>query len=183
MNPPPGPIFRTPGPIFRFCPKCASENMRRTENHALHCADCGFLFYLNSSAAVAVIISDDDGRILLTRRAREPEKGLWDLPGGFVDPGETAENAVKREIMEELNLAVATSTYLESAPGTYCYAGITYAIINLVFLCRVKHFNGMRAGDDVSEILFLKKDEIDPDQIGLESIKSILCPSLHERNV
>jgi NAD+ diphosphatase len=173
----------TPGLIFRFCPKCASENMRRTESHAQHCADCGFLFYLNSSAAVAVFIEDDDGRILLTRRAKEPGKGMWDLPGGFVDPGETAENAVKREIKEELNLEVTGSTYRDSVSGNYCYAGITYAIINLVFICRVKHFAGMRAGDDVSEIRFFKKDEIDPDQIGLESIKSILFSLLGERNV
>ena len=165
---------RTTAPVFRFCPKCASECMDRSENHAMRCGACGFEFFINASGAVAVLIRDDNDRLLLTRRAKEPAKGMWDLPGGFVDPGETAENAVKREIKEELNLDVVESAYLGSAPGTYRYAGVTYYILNLVFLCKVKHFDDMRAADDVSEILFLKKDEIDPDKIGLESIRSIL---------
>lgn len=120
----------------------------------MRCTACGFQFFINSSAAVVALIKDDDNRILLTRRAKEPAKGLWDLPGGFVDPGETVENAVKREIKEELNLDVAESVYLGSTPGTYCFSDVTYQIINLIFLCRVDHLDALRAGDDVSEIIF-----------------------------
>ncbi len=168
MNQVPGTI------IFRFCPECGSDCMDRSEKNVMRCTACGFQFFINSSAAVVALIKDDDNRILLTRRAKEPAKGLWDLPGGFVDPGETVENAVKREIKEELNLDVAESVYLGSTPGTYCFSDVTYQIINLIFLCRVDHLDALRAGDDVSEIIFLKKDEIKLDQIGLESIRSVL---------
>jgi ADP-ribose pyrophosphatase YjhB (NUDIX family) len=55
---------------------------------------------------VGAIINDDDGRLLLVQRGHAPAQGLWSIPGGRVEPGETDEQAVRREIAEETGLVV-----------------------------------------------------------------------------
>ncbi len=70
---------------------------------------------------VGAIITDAAGRLLLIRRGHEPGKGLWSLPGGRVEPGETDEQALSREVMEETGLAVAPGPLIgavrRGAPG------------------------------------------------------------------
>ncbi|MFO7963415.1 MAG: NUDIX domain-containing protein [Desulfobacterales bacterium] len=159
---------------FRFCPACGSSRLNRPESNAVGCMVCGFIFFINMAAAVAAVIRDEKRRILLTRRLKDPAKGLWDLPGGFVNPGESAENALMREIKEELNLEISRAFYMGSTPGTYRFADVDYRVLNLIFACTPKDLNGMRVGDDVAEITFLSPSEIDFEQIGLASIKSVL---------
>ena len=69
------------------------------------------LFYksvgIHKNNGMVVIIRDSQNRVLLTKRAFDPGKGTFDLPGGFVDPLEQSETAVDREIREELNLKIA----------------------------------------------------------------------------
>ncbi|MGY1807294.1 NUDIX hydrolase [Blastococcus sp. SYSU D00669] len=55
---------------------------------------------------VGAVVRDGAGRLLLIRRGQEPSRGLWSLPGGRVEPGETAEQAVVREVREETGLDV-----------------------------------------------------------------------------
>jgi 8-oxo-dGTP diphosphatase len=55
---------------------------------------------------VGAVVRDDAGRLLLIRRGQEPSRGLWSLPGGRVEPGETLEAAVVREVREETGLDV-----------------------------------------------------------------------------
>ena len=57
-------------------------------------------------ACVGAIIRDETGRVLLVRRANEPGRGLWSLPGGRIEPGEAEEAAVRREVYEETGLVV-----------------------------------------------------------------------------
>ncbi len=60
----------------------------------------------NRVRCVGAIITDDDGRLLLVQRGHAPAQGLWSIPGGRVEPGETDEQAVMREIAEETGLVV-----------------------------------------------------------------------------
>jgi ADP-ribose pyrophosphatase YjhB (NUDIX family) len=80
----------------------------------LRCEACGFELYLNVAAAVAGLIRDERGRLLITVRGKEPGKGKWDLPGGFADPNESAEQALAREIREEVGLEVTAMRYFGS---------------------------------------------------------------------
>jgi ADP-ribose pyrophosphatase YjhB (NUDIX family) len=57
-------------------------------------------------ACVGAIIRDESGRVLLVRRANEPGRGLWSLPGGRIEPGEAEEAAIIREVLEETGLVV-----------------------------------------------------------------------------
>ena len=106
--------------LFNFCPRCGSERFVEHNTKAKVCRQCGFQYYHNSSAAVAgFIISSNGQELLLCTRAKNPYKGTLDLTGGFVDNEETAEEAICREIKEELNLDVTKATYLFSLPNTY----------------------------------------------------------------
>ena len=89
---------------FNYCPKCGKKTLQGNPRR-IECSACGFVFYFNAASAVAAIIQKDN-TILLTTRAREPEKGKLDLPGGFVDHNETAQEALQREIREELNIEI-----------------------------------------------------------------------------
>ena len=97
---------------FKFCPCCGG---RFVENDfkSKRCEACGFVLYLNPAASTAAFIVDD-GKLLVVERAKEPAKGTLDLPGGFVDCYETAEQGIEREVLEELGLAVKSKKYIFS---------------------------------------------------------------------
>lgn len=65
------------------------------------CPRCGFVHYFPPQVAAIAILTREDGRFLLVKRGEDPGKGLWGLPGGFVEVGETIEMALAREIREE----------------------------------------------------------------------------------
>lgn len=89
----------------RFCPRCAGPALV-DHPRALHCEACGYEAYWNPKPVACALTETRDGRIILLRRGFEPGKGLWTIPGGFVDLGETVEDAAVREAMEELRIEV-----------------------------------------------------------------------------
>ena len=98
--------------IFKYCPCCGSSRYITNSFKSKKCEDCGFEQFLNPSAAYVALIRDAEGRLLVTRRLYEPAKGTLDLPGGFADMGETAEEGVAREVKEETNLIVTSCRFL-----------------------------------------------------------------------
>ena len=76
---------------FQYCPVCGgklnSKNLKTDEPDRLVCTKCSFVFYLDPKV-VACSIVEMDGRIVLLKRAIDPQKGKWVLPGGYVDRGE-----------------------------------------------------------------------------------------------
>lgn len=106
---------------YSFCPRDGArlESSFHSDGRFLPtCGHCGFVDYGNPKPCVAVLITQQ-GQLLLARRAVEPCKGMWDIPGGFVDHGETAEEAVSREMLEETGLEVRITQYLGSLCDTY----------------------------------------------------------------
>jgi NAD+ diphosphatase len=159
-------------PYLRFCPKCGSGDLVRPIVGKMVCRSCGFELYFNAAAAVMAFITDDQGRLLVTRRARDPQKGALGLPGGFVELGESAEQAVVREVKEETALDVVSSVYLCSGANTYPYKGVVYKSVDLAFACRVRDIDEMRAADDVAELHWLRPEEIDPHQFAFDSMRT-----------
>ena len=156
---------------FRFCPKCGSKQFVEHNEKSKKCTDCGFVYYFNSSAAVVAVIGNDKGEILVARRAKEPAKGTLDLPGGFIDLYETAEEAVAREIEEEAGLLINSSQYLVSIPNIYLYSGFEVHTVDIFFKCNVNDFHHLTPQDDVSELLFIALDRLNPADFGLVSIR------------
>jgi NAD+ diphosphatase len=138
------------------------------------CRACDFQYFQNAAAAVMAIICDPEGQILFTRREREPAKGKLDLPGGFVDPLETAETALAREVLEETGLVVTATRFLTTFTNRYVYRGVTYYTLDLAFVCTVPDLMPLGAHDEVTETLFLAPTDIDMDEIGFESVRNVL---------
>jgi NAD+ diphosphatase len=159
---------------FVFCPKCGARALRSQPPYAYHCDACGFTFYMNIAAATAAIIIDEQNRLLVATRAKDPAKGTLDLPGGFVDPDETGEEALVREVREELNLEVVETTYLFSIPNEYPYGGVLYHTLDMVYRCRVNDFAGLKAADDVATVQWIALRQLEPDKFGLKSIREII---------
>jgi 8-oxo-dGTP diphosphatase len=113
---------------MRFCPLCATALGRAPvppdQREQSVCPSCDFVFYLNPKV-VAGTIPEQDGRLLLTRRAINPGHGLWTFPGGFVDFGETVSDAAVRETFEETGLTVDITGLL----NVYSYPGSPVIIV------------------------------------------------------
>ena len=122
---------------FNLCPMCGSKNIQNKNDRKWFCPDCGFDLYCNVAASVGVLIFDDDRNFLFEKRAKEPKKGLWTQPGGFIDADESAEEAVDRECREELGARVTDIRYLGSYPNTYEYKNITYKTCDMFFSAKI----------------------------------------------
>ena len=168
-------INTLPQKSLTYCPFCGSDNtFFDEEGHFFKCRKCDFQLFINASAAVAVFIEDNNGKLLLTERSADPAKGKLDLPGGFVDVMETAEEAAIREIKEELNLDISNLQYITSHPNRYVYNGLLYYTLDLAYRCSVESFSVIQARDDIDSFHFLPTAEIELSDIGLDSIRVLV---------
>jgi len=145
--------------LFSFCPYDGTRLAAHGdgEGHARPaCPACGFVDYANPKPCVAVVI-EDNGRVLLGRRAFEPSVGLWDILGGFLEAGETAEDAVHREIAEESGLQVRITHYLGSFPDVY--GPWEVPTLNLGFAA-VPIGGALRSASDVAELRWFAADQL-----------------------
>jgi ADP-ribose pyrophosphatase YjhB (NUDIX family) len=141
---------------FRFCPVCGGNLLRQIlkeqEPSRLVCSRCNFVFYLDPKV-VACSIVEMDGRIVLLKRAIDPQRGKWVLPGGYVDRGETVTAAAIRETQEECGLVTRIARLL----GVYSYAGRPAVVVVYV----AERVSGeLVAGDETEEFGLYPKDEI-----------------------
>ena len=110
---------------------------------------------------VGAVVRDAEGRLLLVQRANEPGRGLWSVPGGRVEPGETAREAVVREVAEETGLPVVVTGLAgvveRAAPG-----GGVYVIEDFTArLAPGTDPDALRSGDDASAAAWVPVDELD----------------------
>ena len=99
----------------RFCPRCGGPLEARQSGHVLACTSCGKEQFPRTDAAVIMLITDDEDRALLGRQPIWPA-GRWSTLAGFVEPGESLEDAVRREVREESGVEVGEVAYMASQP-------------------------------------------------------------------
>ena len=128
---------------FKICPQCGVTPETPGES-PFRCASCDFCFYFSPTAAVGAIITNADQELLFLIRSKDPGKGKLGLPGGFVDAGESLEESLYREVLEETSLKVCTSKYLCSFPNQYDYRGFTIPVADTFFVCQVETFEGLQ---------------------------------------
>jgi len=160
--------------VLKFCPRCGSAHFPATGKRSFKCSDCSFNYYANSSAAVAVLLFNEKGELLFTRRAVEPHLGKLDLPGGFIDPMETAEQAAKREIQEELGIEIHSLKYFCSYPNEYIFSGFSVFTLDLAFLAQTESSHKMTAMDDISSFEFYNPHDVDLEELPSISMKNII---------
>ena len=163
-----------PRQVLKFCPKCGSSHFIPQNDNSLQCESCSFRFYYNAASAVAAIILDEEGRLLLTRRALEPFKGTLDLPGGFVSVDESSEEALIREIKEELGADVLEYKYIRSYPNRYEYSGLTVFTNDAAFACTLRDYAVIKPADDVCGVEWFYLQDIKLEDIGIKSIRTMV---------
>lgn len=167
---------------FEYCPLCGSHHFTENGPSSKKCENCGFEYFMNPSSANVAIIKNAKGEILVERRKREPAKGMLDLPGGFATMGETAEEGVAREVLEETGLKVTAAKYLFSLPNIYHYSKIDLPTLDMFYLCEVEDDSVVVAADDAAEVMWLKPDDIHTEQFGLRSVRWGLITFLERQN-
>jgi len=167
----------TPVDHLAYCPKCGARHSERGPHdpaQPFRCASCGFTLFFNVASAVAAIIVREDGRALFIRRAKEPARGMLAMPGGFVDVGESAEEALEREVREEVGLEVSGLEYVGSHANRYPYAGVTYTTLDLFYKGTVADPDCAIALDAVDSIVWDDPMTVDLDQIAFPSMRYAL---------
>jgi 8-oxo-dGTP diphosphatase len=104
------------------CPRC--RHGLELAERSVHCPDCRLTVYANPAPTASALIIDGEGRVLLARRAADPDAGLWDLLGGFIEEGEEPLAALRREIEEETALRIEPGEFLGGYPDRYGDEGI-----------------------------------------------------------
>jgi len=156
--------------LYRYCPLCGSSQFEVNGERSRRCHNCSFELYQNASAAVAAFIVDEQRGLLVCRRAKEPARGTLDLPGGFVDPDETLEQALDRELKEELGCRPASASYLFSLPNRYEWGDIVVPTTDCFFRCTLPEGASPMANDDVEAIRWMPFSEVRPADFGLRSV-------------
>ena len=135
-----------------FCAQCGNRLEHRTieGRTRLCCPRCKSISYENPIPATAAVVIDSDRRLLLVRRSVDPGKGLWCLPGGFMEIGETPEQCVLRELQEETGLSGKIDRFI----GIEMSKSSLYESV-LVAAYIISGWKGLiRAGDDAEEARF-----------------------------
>ena len=162
--------------FFKFCPSCASTDFTFPENRRFLCNICGFTYYHNIAAAVAIVFTFED-KILFAVRNIDPDKGKLDLPGGFIDPNETAETAACREIEEELGIAIQPQDlrYITTSPNNYLYKNVPYRTLDIFYECALpSEVIKIKAEDEIQELIWVQRSQIDLSKIGFISIRKVI---------
>jgi len=153
--------------VWRFCPRCREELV--FEPGRARCPWCGFIAWAKSVPGAQALVEDSAGRVLLGRRLNDPGKGLWDLPGGFLDEGEHPLDGLRRELLEETGLVVEPSEFF----GIWMEAYDGSTVLCLTWKARVVG-GEERAGDDLVELRWFGPDELPFGELAFPSFVEIL---------
>lgn len=136
----------------RFCPRCAAALRSDASGHELTCTGCGRKQFPRTDPAVIMLVTDGD-RALLGRQPSWPE-GRYSTLAGFVEPGESLEDAVAREVMEEVGVAVTEVTYYGNQPWPFP------ASLMIGFYARATTTDIDVDGEEIEEARWFTRDQL-----------------------
>ena len=157
---------------WRLCPRCGAELI--AEPTSASCPGCGSRYYANSAPTVGALCEDEQGRLMLVRRAVEPQKGKWDTPGGFLEEGEAPLDGLRRELREETGLEIEPGEFFGALIDLYGDDAEAKFVLSLNWITRIVGGEPM-AADDISEIRWFAADELPgEDEIGFPSVTKLV---------
>ncbi|HDY88800.1 MAG TPA: NUDIX domain-containing protein [bacterium] len=165
-------------PDYNYCPMCGEPvNISHREGRERPvCKSCGHIVYINPIPAACQVVLNER-KVLLTLRAFDPQKGMWCLPGGFIEWGECPEDGAKRELYEETGITAQELSLIgvyDSITGTKRHVLlIAYLILN---------WDGEpAAGDDADEVRWFGIKEIP--QLAFKVHQQVLDDLLKKENI
>lgn len=143
---------------YQHCPMCGASLTQRERNGELRpvCPMCDYTVYYDPKVAVVMLLLQDE-RVLLIKRAVDPQKGMWALPAGFVNAGENPQDAAVREVLEETNLIAKHPRLLDvfHNPGD--------GSADIIIAYQLECVGGeLLAGDDALEAQWFLAHELPP---------------------
>lgn len=167
---------------MNYCRRCGAPLTSHSPKEFV--CDNGHTIFAASSPAVGIFFITPDKKVILSRRGIEPHKGMLDSIGGFVDDEETLEQAVIREVKEEVGLDKTNYSnlhYLTSAVGHYPYGNEIITVVTAFYWAEVESIDTMLAEDDVAEVIQLDVGSINYEEvhdrdivIGLQELRKVL---------
>lgn len=145
-----------------YCYICAARLEQRSE-YSWYCPSCEYVQYESPKPGGELILYRD-GKILIAERGGEPDKGTYDFPGGFIEPGETFEQGIIRELDEELGIKktdVHHMVRLSSFPTKYKYGPEVYNNLVEVYAAELDSGADMHPMDDVASVRWIDESEVD----------------------
>ena len=158
----------------RFCGRCATPTEESASERSRRCPNCGLSAFPRLAPAVIALVEREDGRALLARNARWPT-AMYSCLAGFVEPGETVEEAVRREIREEVGIAVGDLRYFGSQPWPFPHS------LMLGFAARYAGGEIVCDGEEISDARWFAHDAL-PQVPGPISIARKLIDDWVERS-
>jgi len=153
-------IHEWPGE-YTYCPHCATE-LETVDIHGgprRRCPACGFIHWRNPGIGAAVVVFDDEGRVLMVRRGpRATRPGCWSIPAGFVDYGEEIRAAAARELLEETGLIADVGDVIFTASNFHDPAKLTVGI----WFAGTMTGGTLMAGDDADDVGWFSLDDLPP---------------------
>ena len=143
---------------WRLCPRCGAD--LALEARVASCSACGLRVHANPAPTASALLLDDEGRVLLARRATDPGDGLWDLLGGFVEEGEEPLAALRREIAEETALAIEIDDFVGGFPDRYGDDGVH--TLNFYWTARIAGGELALDDDELREVRWFSADDLPP---------------------
>ena len=159
---------------YRYCPFCSGElvKLKEEDKERLACETCRWVYYPGVSMASAAIVYRS-GEVLLVRRNREPHKGTWSLPGGFLEYHEHPEDTARRELEEETNLKAITAKFIKFVKSNEDPRSPGHLVF--FYLLTAKGQIANRDLDENSKVAWFKIDKLP--EIGWPTHKEILQSS------
>jgi 8-oxo-dGTP diphosphatase len=162
----------------KFCSQCAGPlEWRRLEDERHPqpvCTRCGHVEWQNPKPTASAVITrrlpDRTVEVLLTRRARPPFEDYWDVPGGFIDPDEHPDDALRRELTEELGVQIDIDGFLGIFMDTYGDGG--ESTLNIFYLATLRK-GTISPGSDVKEARWFPLARL-PEQIAFTNGRQAL---------
>ena len=131
--------------------------------------------YANPAPTACALLLDEQGRLLLGRRAHEPYQGRWDIPGGFLEEDEHPLDCLRRELREETGLEVEPSNFFGIWMDRYSEDESGPWTLNLYWQARVLG-GEPQAADDVSELRWFGPDELpEPEELAFRTVADVLA--------
>lgn len=167
---------------YHYCPKCGSRAFQRLPRLHRACTDCGHRDFNNPITGVAALVLSPAGEMLWIERGREPGKGKMGMPGGFVDPGESLEQAAIREVKEETGLDIFDLQYLCSFPNPYAYHGCVRPVCDAFFTARSTGNQLSPKPGEVSQCFWQRPEAVNPEDLAFDSMRTALQCFLKQKS-
>jgi ADP-ribose pyrophosphatase YjhB (NUDIX family) len=176
-----------PEEAYKYCELCGGEYIKQAQFNKLICSKCNYTKYLTPIPCNGIILTDLEGKIILTKRSVNPNIGKWDVIGGFCDLNENLEESVVRETAEEVGLVIDPKKieYLVSLPERYIFSKNINNYLGLyqfVYTEKVD-VNKLTPHDDVGEIKSFSVNEIPWDDIATETIRELIRVYLRSKKL